>query len=112
MGKMKIIFINPIMGTFTGSGKDLTEDDLREFECRINNKGIPLNGATYKCGNELGGKERFPQLSPRGDAGRITIYPNLHIDKMTICTYNHGMNTVNVSEFRNNIADYINPGHI
>ena len=27
---------------------------------------------------------------------------------MTICTYNHGMNTVNVSEFRNNIADYIN----
>lgn len=27
---------------------------------------------------------------------------------MTICTYNEGMNTVNVSEFRNNIADYIN----
>ncbi len=64
-GKNEDYIYQPNNGTFTGSGKELTEDDLREFECRINNKGIPLNGATYKCGNELEEK-KIPTVIPPG----------------------------------------------
>lgn len=52
-------------GTFTGSGKELTEVDLQEFECRINNKGVPPSGASYKCGQELLEK-KIPTAVPPG----------------------------------------------
>ena len=64
-GKNNNYVYQPNNGTFTGTGKELTEDDLREFECRINNKGTPPMGATYKCGNELLEK-KIPTSVPPG----------------------------------------------
>lgn len=57
---------HPSEGTFTGTGKELTEDDLREFECRVNKKGMPPEGVTYKCGNELLEKKTPTAVPPGG----------------------------------------------
>lgn len=56
----------PNDGTFTGTGRELTEDELREFECRVNKKGTPPEGATYKCGNELLEKKTPTAVPPGG----------------------------------------------